>query len=148
MLIFLICVAIFSVDQITKAIIFSCFREGIFLPVIGGLFSIRPVHNTGAAFSLFEGANLPLIIVSILAIVIMSAILIKKRLSRPFNIAIALLITGALGNLVDRLRCGCVLDFLTFNMRPLTIFGTFNVADVTISTGAVLLMIYGIRGRG
>lgn len=117
------------------------------MPVITDFFNITYVQNTGAAFGFLAQATpafrIPFfIIVPILAL--LSIFLVFRKVSdtdRKFSLALSLVISGALGNLIDRLRLGYVIDFLDFHWRRAYHFPAFNVADSAICIGVGLILL-------
>ncbi len=135
-MIFILVTAIIAIDQLTKFIISKNLALGQCIPVIPGVFSLSLVHNRGAAFGLLKG-QVPLFIAfSVLAVILICSNLKRAGWSRFsfFNTALALVLAGAVGNLIDRWRLGYVIDFLDFRVWPV-----FNLADTSITIGAVLL---------
>ena len=124
-----------AADQLSKTWIRSYLAVGQSLPETGWL-RLTHVHNTGAAFGLFQGQSFLLTIVALLgtAILLLYALLIYRRL--PFldktlgKVALGLVLGGTVGNLIDRLRFGYVIDFLDVGIWP-----AFNVADSAIVVG-------------
>jgi signal peptidase II len=134
-------------DLATKAWISSAFRLGQSRAVIPGFFNLTLVHNTGAAFGM--GARWSqhfFVIVSILAVGVIGYLFFKLKphewLSRW---GLVLILSGALGNLADRLRFGYVVDFLDVYMKTRH-WPSFNVADSAITVGAILFGIDLLRG--
>ena len=136
------------VDQLSKGAIQSNLYYGQTIPVIEGFFSIAYVKNTGAAFGF--GANGPdwfrQIFFLGLPVIFCGWIfwLLIKTLKGPFflSLAYALIIAGAIGNLIDRFSLGYVVDFLMFYWKEeANHFPAFNVADSCISVAAGLLII-------
>lgn len=119
------------------------FALGDSLPIIPDFFHLTLVHNRGIAFGLFGGYDQLLLLTISLSIAILAVIghrLWKKREGRFLTlnrIAIALIFAGAVGNWLDRLRYGAVIDFFDFRIWPV-----FNVADMAISVGVGLYLIY------
>lgn len=104
-------------------------------------FNFTYVHNTGAAFSVFEGQRWPLIAVAVLICSFLSFMLYRTaKESWMVNIAYCLIIGGAIGNLVDRLVHGYVIDFLHFYIKDWH-YPVFNIADVAICIGAGLIVL-------
>jgi signal peptidase II len=135
-------------DQLTKGAIQSSLYYGQTIPVIKGFFSIAYVKNTGAAFGF--GANGPdwfrQVFFLGLPVVFCGWIfwLLIKTLKGPFfiSLAYALIIAGAIGNLIDRFSLGYVVDFLMFYWKDESNhFPAFNVADSCITVAAGLLII-------
>ncbi len=126
------------IDQYSKYLIIKKLGYGQSLPIIPNIFHLTPISNTGIAFGLFKGNNTILIFSSIL--VILTLAIFWKRIvpNRLFlgRMAIGLIIGGAVGNLIDRIRFRHVVDFLDFRIWPV-----FNFADSGITIGTVLLFI-------
>ena len=111
-------------------------------------FNLVNVTNTGAAFGSFRGNNTFFVIISIIALVVVTVLLVRPRRSDPWrDISLALLLAGILGNLTDRLLYGHVIDFLLFNLhiRYADPWPAFNVADSCISIAVVLFIIHSFR---
>ncbi len=141
----LITFAIAVLDQITKFIVFWNFRAGESVPVIPGLFQLRYVKNTGAAWGIFSGFNNWLVFLSLIMVVIL--VVFRRSLytgSKWSRVSIGLLGGGIVGNLIDRIKLGYVVDFLDFYWRR-SHFPAFNIADVAICTGVGIYMILQIR---
>ncbi len=109
---------------------------------LGGLLRITHVSNPGAAFGLFPGARPAFIVIKIVAMLIILGIQGRRNLSGPpLTIPLAFIFSGALGNLLDRLRgSGEVVDFLDFGFGARRWY-VFNVADTCITIGALLLIL-------
>lgn len=116
-----------------------------------GFFNLVHVHNTGAAFSLF--ADQPgwqrgfFILLALAASVVILVLLQRSRGKALFSMALSLILGGALGNLIDRLRFGHVIDFLDFHLGGWH-WPAFNVADSAITLGAALLIWDSLRKGG
>jgi signal peptidase II len=131
-------------DQITKAAVersLQLYQSFVVLPVL----EISRFHNTGAAFSfLAAAAGWQRWLFTVLAIVVSVALVTwLKRIdseSRTLASAVALILGGALGNVIDRLRLGYVIDFITVHWGD-HFFPSFNVADSSICIGAGLLLL-------
>ena len=123
-------------DQAIKFLVVSLMELGESITVFAGIFHITYIENPGAAFGLFVNQRLVFIVAGIL--VIAAACLMYRRLMSEKAIirwGVALLLGGAVGNLIDRLRIGGVIDFLDFRIWPV-----FNIADIGICVGVALLM--------
>lgn len=136
-----IAVAVTTVDQLTKLFLVSAIGPGRFesgVEVVGGWLALEYTENRGAAFGLFAGLTPILAAVSI---AILTALLVHfSRQGRPplwQTVATGAVTGGALGNLVDRVRLGYVIDFVSVGPWP-----NFNVADSAITVG-VLVLIWG-----
>ena len=100
--------------------------------------SLSNVRNSGAAWSMFSGHRSMFIIIAIGALIIMTILLIKNKSDKLFALSLTLMIGGTLGNFIDRLRLGYVIDMFTFDFIN---FPIFNVADCALTIGVVLLLI-------
>lgn len=137
------------VDQVTKAVIISRFQLGDTLPVTG-FFNLVRAHNAGAAFSfLADGSGWQRWFFAGLGLVASAVIVWMIRShsgQRLFCFAVSMIMGGALGNVVDRLLHGHVVDFLQFRfslLQPIFhggYFPAFNVADSAITLGAICLI--------
>ncbi len=131
-------------DFITKAYIDShmCLHESVV--VIRGFFNITYVRNPGAAFSFLAGASPGFRSVFFLAVTVLAIILVlyyvaKSKAEEPFMIfALSLILSGALGNFIDRVRLGEVIDFIDVHLSGYH-WPAFNVADSAITVGAFIM---------
>ncbi len=136
---------LYALDQLTKQLVLRSISPYDARIVVPDFFSLVNVTNTGAAFGSFKGNNTFFIIISIIAFVVVTVLLVRHRRSDPWrDISLALLLTGILGNLTDRLLYGHVIDFLLFNLhiRYADPWPAFNVADSCISIAVVLFIIH------
>ena len=118
------------------------------IPIIPGFFNLRHDRNSGAAFGVFAGHRLFLILITIVALVFIFAYYLRFRESRWMQIALGFLLGGAVGNFIDRLYLGEVVDFLQFGIESQQLFWpTFNIADVSVCIGAGMLIVYLFRNR-
>jgi signal peptidase II len=135
---------VIAVDQITKAAVehgLGLYQSIVVLPVL----EITRMHNTGAAFSFLAGeAGWQRWLFTVLAIFVSVALVLwLKRIDRAARVlasAVALILGGALGNVIDRLRLGYVIDFINTHWN-VHYFPAFNVADSAITIGAGLLLL-------
>lgn len=130
-------------DQATKLLVLARFAHGESLPVTP-FFNLVLVYNKGAAFSFLAGAQgwqTPLLIaIAIGAIAIVSWMLWRNPARLMLDIGLTLILGGAIGNLIDRVAYGQVVDFLLFHVYGWS-YPAFNVADSAITVGAALLII-------
>jgi signal peptidase II len=138
-----VALVVVAADQFTKIVVEHAFRLGDLRPVTS-YFSLVLAHNRGAAFSMFDGAagwqGHTLTAIGILACLFILYLLARHGAQRLFSCALALILGGALGNVLDRLMHGHVIDFLLFHYHQWE-FPAFNVADSAITTGAALLIL-------
>ena len=140
------------IDQLTKGTIQSSFALGESVPVIQGFFSITHVHNSGAAFGMGADAHpfLRDVLFRYLPLIICGWIFagLIKSLKGPYyvSLAFALILAGAIGNLLDRFQLGYVVDFFLFYWKDERHhFPAFNIADSCITIAAFLLFIDFLR---
>ena len=140
MLISLIAAAVVG-DQLTKTAALSLLSQGTAVPVLPG-FNLSLGFNTGASFGMMGGfmAGKPLLMAALTgALTFAFAVMAFRAQNALERAGFALVVGGALGNIIDRLRQGAVTDFLDFYWRDWH-WPTFNVADIAITLGAVLIL--------
>lgn len=141
-----IAVAVVIVDQLTKLWIMTTFALHEQQNIIPGVFDLVYVTNTGAAFGFLAGSKSLLRQAFFVAVVIVALIVIVfayghlKRQGRIFVYALGLIAGGAVGNLIDRLRFGSVVDFLDFYIGSYH-WPAFNAADSAITVGVALFLL-------
>ena len=127
-------------DQISKDIARGHLRLGESLPIFKNFFHLSLVFNTGAAFGLFRNETIFFILASCVAIIaIVRTLKFKIFYSNELSLeslSLILILAGAIGNLIDRIRFGYVVDFLDFRIWPV-----FNIADSSITIGACILIL-------
>ena len=133
LLIFLITIS----DQLIKLYIENNFIYGESIAIIHNIFHITYVKNTGAAFGILKGKTTFFIIIS--AVIILFLLIYRYYLERSslLDMSFALIIGGAIGNLIDRVRLNYVVDYLDFRIWPV-----FNLADSAVVIGAIIFVIY------
>ncbi len=125
----IVVLAIVFLDQATKFLALTI-PSGTAVPVIGNFLALVKYQNTGAVFGILQNQN---IILSIITLIVLLAIgFYYRRMPKAWTIYAALICGGAMGNLVDRIRLGYVIDFIRFSFWP-----AFNVADAAITIGAL-----------
>jgi signal peptidase II len=144
-----IAVVVVLLDQATKLLVLSRFAHGESLPVTG-FFDLVLVYNKGAAFSFLAGADgwqTPLlVIVALVAIAVVGWMLWRNVSRMLLDMGLALILGGAIGNLIDRIAYGKVVDFLLFHAYGWS-YPAFNVADSAITVGAAILIIESFMPR-
>ena len=147
----LICVAVpmLILDWGTKWLVQNHITQGVeVIPIIPGFFNLRHDRNDGAAFGVLAGHRFLLILITIVALVFIFTYYLRYRESRWMQISLGFLLGGAIGNFIDRLYLGEVIDFLQFGIASQRLFWpTFNVADVSVCIGAGMLIVYLFRSR-
>ena len=137
------CLLLVFADQFSKSMAVAHLLGHGYLPLIGDIIGFEYVENTGAAFGIFQ--NMRWIFICSSFLIFAAAIYLVIRLPyvgrfRPIYILLILLISGALGNLIDRIRLGYVIDFIYFKLIN---FPVFNVADcyIVVSVTAFILLV-------
>lgn len=134
-MIFFIALTILFLDQVTKLFISKNLSLNQSIPIIKGIFHLTLIHNRGAAFGILKN-QIPLFIFTAVSAIILIFLNLKNRDKKHplYNISLTLILAGAMGNLIDRIFLGYVIDFLDFRIWPV-----FNVADSVITVGVILL---------
>lgn len=138
--IFLISLIILLIDVLTKQIVIRTMFPHQSITIIHNFFQITYAKNTGVAFSILEGKQLLIIIMTLIVLGIFIKYIKELATTKYDIIAYALVIGGALGNLLDRIIYGYVIDFLDFQIFNYN-FPIFNVADIGIVVGIFLLLL-------
>ena len=134
----LIAVLIIALDQITKYLVINNIGPNDTVTVIKNVFEFVYVKNTGGAFSILNNATWLLSIVSIIFCIGVVVYFIKvKPKEKNICLALSMMFAGALGNAIDRIFRGFVVDFIKTSFIN---FPVFNVADIAITVGAVILV--------
>ena len=139
--------AIVVVDQITKLLILAYLPLYDSIPLIPGVFNLTHIHNPGGAFGFLASHSSSLrsvvfLLVSTLAVGLILWFYVKTPPSHPMlATGFALIFGGAIGNLIDRIRLGEVVDFLDFYVGTLH-WPAFNIADSAISIGVVIFLFH------
>ena len=131
-------------DQLTKYIVVQSFAEiGDTFPIWQDVFHLTYVINTGAAFSFFRGQVDVLRWISlIVSVILVIFVWYSPRITRLEQFGYGFILAGAVGNGIDRFLFGYVVDFLDFRLIN---FPVFNIADVAINIGVLLLLIASFR---
>src|ERR1017187_6316678 len=141
----LIAVTIAALDQLSKWLIVRSISPEETRVVISGFFSLVSVRNTGAAWGIFRDYNLVLTAISVLTVLGLYLFRHSFQLNRPsLRVALGLIAGGIVGNLIDRIRVGSVIDFLSFYVGEYH-WPAFNVADSAICVGVGLYIIMSWR---
>lgn len=137
----IIIILAFAFDQISKIIVMNSLELNKSVSVIKNFFSITYSHNDGAAFGMFGGKVIFIVIVSLLVLgYLLYELFYHKKRNLLVDFSTSIIIGGLLGNLFDRLYLGYVRDFLDFKIFNYN-FAIFNLADTFIVVGAVIFLI-------
>lgn len=135
--------ALVAADQWSKAWALRVLEPVGTMPAIYGIidYTFLPNGNNGAAWGIFAGKQTLLILVTgaMMLAILAAMIFYRSRLSRPEFVALVLVLAGGIGNLIDRVGQGYVVDFIRFSFWKT--FPIFNVADICVTTGVVLLVL-------
>lgn len=126
-----IAVAVITIDQWAKQVVQAHMLPGMSLPVLDNIFHITYVLNPGAAFGILENQRIFFIVIALLMLAL--TVYFFKHIPAKFRLmrlGLSLLAGGAIGNVIDRVQTGYVVDFFDFRIWPV-----FNVADIAIVTG-------------
>jgi len=139
--IIILSIILFIVDQISKILAVKLIDINHSIEVIKNFFYLTYTHNTGAAFSILMGKRIFLILIAVVILIAIFNYLRKNKIeSKVEKIAFSLVIGGSIGNLLDRIVRGYVIDFLDFKIFGYN-FPIFNLADTFIVIGVFLLLI-------
>lgn len=128
--------AVLVADQATKWLALEFLSSVSTVPVIPGVFHLTLVRNSGVAFGLFQGYGLWITLVTLGVLAGLFRTTLRPGGAKWVPFCLALILGGAIGNLMDRMRFGGVIDFLDFRIWPV-----FNLADSCITVGATLLAV-------
>ncbi len=143
--ILIITILLAALDQIIKLVIGSKLLLGESITLIPGFFKITLVHNKGAAWSILNNQALLLVAIGLIALVVVYFVLIKGKTLKKLDILLTgMLVAGIVGNLIDRIRFGYVVDYLDFNFFGYD-YPIFNLADIFIVVSIIALIIKSIK---
>jgi signal peptidase II len=136
---FIIIAVVVALDQLTKYLIRTSLVLDSSTPLISGIFHLTYIHNSGAAFSIFQNKTGFLIAMQLIVIAMVTVYLILRQKKEHWCLllSLSLIAAGGVGNLIDRVMNGYVVDFLDFRVWPI-----FNVADISVCVGCGLLILY------
>ncbi|MDO4482540.1 MAG: signal peptidase II [Bacillota bacterium] len=128
-----------GIDQVLKLIVVNTLEIGQSVPLIEGVFHFTYIRNFGAAFSILQNRQIFLIVITGAVMAAAAVILFRniKGMSRLSSFSLAAVIAGGIGNIIDRIRLGYVVDFLDFKLID---FPVFNFADCCVVVGAFALV--------
>lgn len=135
----MIAVVVIALDQITKYLVRANMQPGDSIPVIGSWLRILYVRNTGTAFSMFEGNKwVTVVFTTVLIIACLVYVIHEARSgSKVISILLTFVIAGGVSNMIDRLTLGYVTDMISCGR-----FAVFNVADIFVTCGCALTILY------
>lgn len=141
----IISIILLCIDQISKLLVVNLLTKTDSITIIKNFFYLTYINNDGAAFSILVGKRIFLILIAVLVIVMLICYIKKNNIQNKLElVSISLIIGGSLGNLMDRVVKGYVIDFLDFKIFNYN-FPIFNLADTFIVIGVFLLLLKEIR---
>ncbi len=140
---YVIIIFLVILDQVTKWMVRQDFDLHQSVPVIDGIFHLTYVQNRGAAFSMFQDTPALTMVFPGLVVAGLLGYMFIYGKNKPglFKGAVALILSGGIGNLIDRVTLGFVTDFFDFRIWPV-----FNVADIAVCVGCFLMILYIFKG--
>jgi len=141
----IISIILLCIDQISKLLVVNLLTKTDSITIIKNFFYLTYINNDGAAFSILVGKRIFLILIAVLVTVMLIRYIKKNNIQNKLElVSISLIIGGSLGNLMDRVIRGYVIDFLDFKIFNYN-FPIFNLADTFIVIGVILLLLKEIR---
>lgn len=143
-MLYLLIIILVAIDQLTKYIIIQNVDSYQAISVIKGFFEITNVKNTGGAFSFLSDTSWGIFVLAsisgVIAVILICVIFrLRNTVFKLIRITLSVLAAGTIGNLIDRVRVGSVIDFLMFSFGDYT-FPVFNVADICIVISSIVLV--------
>ncbi|USG67605.1 signal peptidase II [Brevibacillus ruminantium] len=136
---YLIAAAIIALDQWTKWLVVKNMEQGQSIPLFADVLHLTSHRNMGAAFGILQNQRWLFVVITIAVVIGILVTLIRAGKSQPrVSLALSLVLGGAIGNFIDRITTGQVVDFVDFTLIN---FPIFNVADVAITVGVGLLLL-------
>ncbi|MGN1381304.1 MAG: signal peptidase II [Eubacterium sp.] len=141
---FLVAVLVYVLDQGSKIVIRNHMLPGDQFSVIHGLLSIHYIQNQGAAFGILSSSGHLLETIPVVVIIVVLIVVLINKYMHPFcKYALILIAVGGLGNLTDRVLFGKVTDMISLSFFP----PIFNVADIAVTTGCIMIAVYVFFGE-
>ncbi len=129
-------------DQVTKMWAVNALKNGRSIKIVGNFLRFTYAENRGAAFSILQNQRMLFIIVTIILMAVLAYIYFKSdNITKLSRLAIAMIAGGAIGNFIDRVRLGYVVDFIDVRFGSFYNFPIFNIADSFVVCGTVLMII-------
>ena len=144
--VYIIALTLFIIDQLSKSLISTYLKLNESILIIKDFFYIRYINDTGASFGMLSNSKILSILLSVIAIIIILRYMNSFKKTKINMIGFGLVLGGVLGNLSDRILFGYVKDFLDFVIFNYN-FPVFNLADIFIVIGVIILIISIIRGE-
>ena len=137
----IVIVALIIADQAVKFWTVATLELGQSASFLPGLVELLRVHNYGAAWSSFSGMRWLLVALTSAVMIFLFVLLVKKMVRHPMGLmGLTLILSGGVGNLIDRIRLGYVVDMFHFEFWPS--YPVFNVADICVVAGVIIFLVY------
>lgn len=130
-----------AIDQLTKLMVRGHFKLHESRPIINGVFSLTYIRNEGIAWGMFQGGRVVFLIITAIVLVVCFYVYYKisgERKLAPIRYCLVFVVSGSIGNMMDRIKFGYVIDFFYFELID---FPVFNVADIYVTVSMILLII-------
>jgi signal peptidase II len=142
----LIACAVVLTDQVSKYMVVANLAEGGRVDVLGQVLRISHIRNSGAIFGVMRSSGGYFTYFSLVAAIVLVVVLLLSRKARGLvKVGLGLVLGGAIGNLIDRLRLGAVVDFIDIGAGEALRWPSFNVADLAITVGVIFIVICSLR---
>lgn len=141
-MVFIITAIIIIIDQATKYGAIKYLKNQRPLVIISDFFQLNYVENRGAAFGILQGRRVIFLVITIAVVLVIAFYLIRYYSQMNFltKISFAILLGGAIGNLIDRIRLGYVVDFISIKLIDKYDFPVFNIADICVVVSTILIV--------
>ncbi|HZK33232.1 MAG TPA: signal peptidase II [Tissierellaceae bacterium] len=142
-MVFILSIIVVIVDQISKYFVIDKLKGTVSHVIIPGFLKFTYVENYGAAFGILKNKKIFFIIITLIIVIFISLFLVKYyyKISFFMRIGLGLLLGGAIGNLIDRVRFGYVVDFINVRLFNFYDYPVFNIADISIVFGTIIILI-------
>ena len=142
-MVFILSIIIVVLDQVTKHLAVKYLKFSANYIILDNFFQFNYVENYGAAFGILKGKKTFFIIMTLIVLIGIISFMIKNyySINKLLRIGISMLLGGAIGNFIDRIRLGYVVDFISFKLIGRYDFPVFNIADIAIVIGTGLILI-------
>ncbi len=142
----LVACATILTDQLTKYVVVMSVPQGARIDVLGDALRISHIRNSGAIFGVMRSSGGYFTYFSLVAaIVLVVVLLLSRKACGLVKVGLGLVLGGAIGNLLDRIRLGAVVDFVDIGAGDALRWPSFNVADLAITVGVVFIVICSLR---
>lgn len=139
---FFLTAIIIILDQVTKYAAIKYLKNQRPIVIIKDYFQLNYVENRGAAFGILQGRRLLFLVITISVVLIITFYLVKyyNQMNTITKVSFAMLIGGAIGNLIDRIRLGYVVDFISVSLINRYDFPVFNIADISVVISTIFIV--------